>query len=254
VASAGDGLSLLSAYDRKARFAPGTLGAAPIVVSVATLGLKNYPAVTAIVSFLILGGGAYMLAVIVASWGQSAERELLKAWGGWPTTQLLRLRGSSDNPIQRELWRTAISKVTGLALFDAGEEAQDPAGADNAIGTAVGLVLYLGHEDGVPIVAAHNAAYGFQRNVYGFRRIGRAIGAACLVVLGVSLFFPHTFSREAVVLGLALVGLFLLIWWWMPSAERTRQAGFKYAVQLLNAVARHAQGSGAGTPPLPSGR
>jgi hypothetical protein len=242
-----DGLSLLSAYDRKARFAPATLGVAPIVVSVATLGLKAYPAVTAITSFLALGGGAYVLAAIVASCGQSAEPEMLKAWGGWPTTQVLRLRVGSGNPIQRDLWRTAIQNVTGLALFDASEEAHDPAGADNAIGTAVGLVLYLGHEGGVPIVAAHNAAYGFQRNVYGFRRLGRAIAAVCLVVLGVGLFFPQAFSRAAVVVGLVTVGLFLLIWCWMPSGERTRLAGFKYANQLLNAVARHAQGAGAGT-------
>jgi len=247
VASANEGLSLLSAYDRKARFAPATLGVAPLVVSVATLGLKNYPAVTAIMSFLALGGGAYVLAAIVASFGQSAEPELLTAWGGWPTTQLLRLRDGSDNPIQRELWRTAIQTVTGLSLFDASEEAQDPAGADNAIGAAVGLVLYLGHEGGVPIVAAHNAGYGFQRNVYGFRRIGRAIAAACLVVLGVGLFFPQAFSRGASVVGLVLVGLFLLIWTWMPSGERTRQAGYKYANQLLNAVARQAQRSGAAT-------
>ena len=251
----GGGLSLLSAYDRRARFAPGALAVAPVVAAVAALGLKDSRVFAAVFAFLSLGGGAYLLAWSVAGMGQAAERKLIRDWGGWPTTQLLRLRTDAENPVQRDTWRLAMTAVTQIALLDETAERQDPDAADHTIGTAVGLVLPLGHGTGEAVVFAHNIGYGLQRNLYAIRWVGRAIAGTCAAGLGVAFAFPHTFSRSTVVVGLAITCLVGFIWFVLPSAERTRNAGFRYARQLLNAVARQANNpssaSQAGGAPRP---
>ncbi len=242
------GLSLLSAYDRRARFVPGALAIAPVVATAAALGFKDSPVVGAVVAFLSLGGGAYLLAWVVASMGQSAEQKLLTDWGGWPTTQLLRLRAPAENPVQRDLWRAAITTVTRINLLDEAAEQQDPATADHTIGAAVGLVLPLGHGSGDQVVFAHNIGYGLQRNLYAIRRVGRVIATTCAAGLGIALGFPHSFSRPAVVVGLVITGVVGFIWFVLPSAERTRNAGVRYATQLFNAVARQASNPNSAPP------
>lgn len=234
------GLSLLSAYDRRARFVPGALAIVPVVATAAALGFKDSPVVGAVVAFLSLGGGAYLLAWVVASMGQSAEQKLLTKWGGWPTTQLLRLRAPAVNPVQRDLWRAAITAVTGISLLDEAAEQKDPATADHTIDAAVGLVLPFGHGSGDEVVFAHNIGYGLQRNLFAVRWVGRVIATTCAAGLGAALGFPHSFSRPVVVVGLAIAAVVACIWFVLPSADRTRNAGVRYATQLLNAVARHA--------------
>jgi hypothetical protein len=231
-------MSLLGPYERKARLVPGVLAVAPCVAAIVTLGLKQYPAATAVAAFVGGAGGSYLLSVVVGRYGRTAERSLLTKWGGWPTTIALRTRGTTGNAVQRDAWRAALTRMTGVQLLSDADELRDPARADEVIEAAVGQVKFLGHASGREIVASENAQYGFERNVYGFRWVARSISFAAALVLVASLWFPHSISRSSVVVGLVIDVGFLLFWSIVPSPMRVREAGDRYAAQLFNAVVR----------------
>lgn len=81
-------MALLSVYERKARLIPGLLGVAPIAVSIATLGLKQFPAVSLLLAAFSAAGGGYLLAVLVARAGRRAQANCGRTGAG------VRLRSS----------------------------------------------------------------------------------------------------------------------------------------------------------------
>ncbi len=229
---------LLSAYERKARLIPGFLAVAPVAVVIAAVGLKRFPAVAIVLGLLSATGGAYLLAVLVANYGRRVQRSLWEAWQGRPTTHLLRTREPADNPVERDLWRRALTRQTGLRLLSPAEEAADPAAADHAIEAAVGQVLHFGQDDRFPILLSEIAQYGLERNLFGFRWMGRAISAVCIGGLVVAVLLEDPQARGPLLAGVVVNGLFLAAWIFLPSAQRTKEAGFRYATQLLHAVVR----------------
>jgi len=230
----------LSAYERRARLTPGLLGVSPVAVTIVVLGLKQDPAVAVSTGLIAAAGGSYVLSLVVGNFGRSAERVLYETWGGRPTEQLLRTRSSEGSAAQRDIWRQAIQTFTGVTLLDANQELADPVGADNRITAAINQVRYLGQESEFPILAAENAQYGLERNLYGFRWVGRFIAFCFSVVLGAGLVASsHLFvAPRALISGLIINVLLLAGWIFLPSASRTKAAGFRYANQLLQAVVR----------------
>jgi hypothetical protein len=229
-------------YTRKARLTPGLLAIAPIAFLVVSLGWKQYPAVALATGIIGGAGAAYLLAILVRHMGGQAESRLWESWGGPPTTSLLRMRTSTDNEVRRTNWRTAIETVTGVSLLPMTAERDDPARADKTIEAAVSQVLRLGQDPNYPILHAENVQYGFERNFYGIRWIGRAIAMACVVILIASLVLgPITLggeevSRGAVAAGAVINLLFCTAWLMLPSEKRARLAAERYAKQLLQAV------------------
>lgn len=239
-------MALLSAYERKARLTPGLTGVAPIAITIATLGIKQFPAVAVVAGVLSAAGGMYLLAVLVGNFGRRAQVRLWAEWGGRPTTQLLRTRELADNPVQRDIWRKALSRVTGIRLLSQARETSDPATADHTIEAAVSQVLHLGQDKQFPILVAENAQYGLERNLYGFRWLGRAIALVCIAGLSVALLLTVPVSPGAVISGIIINSLLLLGWLFVPSEARTKEAGFRYANQLMQAVVRSEKNDSVG--------
>jgi hypothetical protein len=226
----------LSSYEWRARVTPGLLAIAPIAATIVTLGVKDFPAISAALGLAATAVGGYFLSAVVGNAGRRAEPFLYERWGGRPTTQLLRTRGEATNPTQCEIWRSALTKATGVELLSKRREAANPEEADRAIETATDLMRHLTHGASYPAVAHENAAYGLERNLWGFRWVGRLIALTCLAA--VLLAYHLGLSRAAAIVGSAIALLFLLGWVLIPSRDRARTAGFRYAFQLLNAVAQ----------------
>ena len=86
-------------------------------------------------------------------------------------------------------------------------------------------------------MTAENIQYGFERNLYGFRWVGRATSLVCTAGLALVLIADsQTFSPGALIAGAAIDFLFLLAWLLIPSADRAKAAGERYAHQLFQAV------------------
>lgn len=229
-------MSVLGPYERKARLTPGLYAVLPVAVTIAALGLDQYPLVAGLTGLLGAAGGSWLLSMVVGDFGRGVEPGLFAKWGGPPTTRALRLRGPATNPVQRDLWRGAVERLSGIDLLDAEAEAADPVGADQRITAAVAPILHLGQEDGQPAVRAENAAYGYERNLYGFRHVARAIAAVCIVVQVAAVLGPWSVSTTTGLAGAAITTSLLALWLALPSEKRVRAAGERYARQLLIAA------------------
>jgi hypothetical protein len=99
---------------------------------------------------------------------------------------------------------------------------------------------FLGQDARFPLIKAENIQYGFERNLYGFRWVGRLISLACTIALTLVLLLTKSanqnFSHGALISGVAIDALFVLAWLFIPSANRAKAAGERYAQQLLQAV------------------
>jgi hypothetical protein len=148
------------------------------------------------------------------------------------------MREPADNPKQRDLWRGALARVTGVKLLSSSKEAANPAAADQAIEAAVDQALHYGQDDRFPILVSENAQYGLERNLYGFRWVGRLIALFCIGVLAAALRWGNWAPQGAVTAGIITNALFLVAWFFVPSATRAKEAGFRYAAQLMRTVVR----------------
>lgn len=247
----------LDKYERQARLVPGLLSLLPIAITVMALGLRQAPVVSGVVSLLSLAGGPVLLADIVRRMGLKAQRDLWLAWGGAPTTIALRLRETTPNAVQRDLWRKAVQKVTGMQLASGRSEDANPVRADQTIETAVSRIRELTRDDQrFYMVQTENRGYGYRRNLYAIRALGRVVALlGLLVILGFALWplinGKHPDLRIAYILGFILDALIMLGWYLLPSPGQVREAGDKYAHQLLQAAVTLAAETPAGATPPP---
>lgn len=236
-------MPLLSIYERKARLVPGILVLAPVAVTIVALGLKSSPVIAVLIALMSFAGGTYLLAARVGDSGRRAQRALWEKWDGAPTTHLLRMRESASNPLERDRWRRDLMRFTKIKLLSSGRELSDPSAADQAIIAAVDQVRYLGHGNKFQLLASENARYGLERNLWGIRWAGRVVSFLSCLTLGVASFFgSRAIDSTVIVVGIAVNALLLLLWSLLPSCERVRTAGYRYAEQLLNAVSREVEG------------
>ena len=119
----------LDDYERHARLVPGFLVLLPLAVAAIGIGVNDYPfAAIAVGAFVVLGGPV-ALASIVRERGVALQERLFEAWGGPPTTQLLRATGGPSDP-DRDRRRSAVESAVGVDLPSATDEATDAATAD----------------------------------------------------------------------------------------------------------------------------
>jgi hypothetical protein len=245
----------LDKYERRARLVPGLLALLPVAVTITALGLRQAPVVSVVVSLLSLAGGPVLLADTVRSLGLRAQDRLWVSWGGAPTTSALRLRDRTSNEVQRDIWRQAVHTVTGIQLASTRSEAPNPAQADQKIEAAVGRIRELTRDDQrFYMVQAENRAYGYRRNFYAVRHLGRLVALLGLVVILGFVFWPtvsgkHPDVQAAYLLGALVDAVIAAGWYVLPSSGRVRQAGDKYAYQLLQAAATLAADTNASTTP-----
>ena len=144
--------------------------------------------------------------------------------------------------MKRKTWRTAVEKTTDLTLLSAESESTNPDFADQTIEAAVSQLNKLGQNPDYVLVKEENINYGFERNFYGLRWIGRLISFICCVVFVIALAIGSVHlggqkaANTALFAGLIVDGLFLLGWLVLPSLDRTKDAADRYAAQLLDAV------------------
>jgi len=220
----------LDSYERRARLIPGLVLVAPIAVTIVMFGFKDDPLVAWIVGALTAFGAPVVLANFVRHKGLEVEDHLYQSWGGKPTDQLLQ----GGQPAQRDSWRAAVEAVSGRQLPTLGQP--DAAGQCDA---AVKVVISK-TRSGFKLLFNENRNYGYERNLYGLRKLGRSVAGGCLgfsaIAVGLLIGVAHRKTRAEWVIGLiALAGL-MLLWIFLPSEKRTRTTAFKYAGQLFDAA------------------
>lgn len=164
----------LDTYTLQARVSPVLIVAFPLVLWLAGLFGEDATGWGVFTALLAFSGLGPLVGQLGRDRGLRVEKELVRQWGGMPTTRFLRHEGGHFSPetladihsnIQRLLPDT--KEVTPA------EERADPAAADRIYGHWVSCLRELTRDStAFPLVHAENINYGFRRNLLGLRGLG----------------------------------------------------------------------------------
>lgn len=233
-------------YERKARVFPGLLVVLPILVPIAATWGTRHPVITGVLGLLVSCGMIFALSSLVRDLGKAKQEKLVKAWGGLPTTWMLR---HSDTTLEggiKGAYHQLVTQKLGLRMPTAEEERRDPKAADDAYGTAAHTLRGLTRGKEYSLLLKENISYGFRRNMYGARNLGlftSLVGIAIGIILsGAVTAKPLDFDwtklldlpvASALTLGVS-VGMFVA--WLYFGADAVRRMGVSYAERLFEAL------------------
>ena len=225
----------LDAYDRGARLAPAYLVFSPAVVLVVALSLGTPDWWSKVGGALVAVGAPFL----VVQWGRSGGRRrqaaLWRAWGGAPTTRLLRFAdgGSRAAVAQRH---EAVERATGTRLPTPEQEAAEPAEADARYEAAVTALRALTENE--TLVLKENIAYGFRRNLWARRRYGIAVALVVLAISIALLIADAAGPPLASAVAAAFSALTLVVWLAMVNEDWVREGAEAYAERLMQTATR----------------
>lgn len=232
----------LDEYERRARLAPGLLTLFPLAVVLVAFGFRELPLGVYVMTSVALIGGPVVVANLVRRRGLKTEKRLVVQWGGWPTTKKLRLREAPASQVQRDIWRDAVASVSGISLPNLRTERRSGVKADQAIEAAVGAVRGLTRDrQRFELLFSENRAYGYERNLYGMRGLGRLSSFVAILSLAA---YPvwAWFARGSLdgtathFFGMTVTFVVFVFWYVFPSVSKVADAADRYADQLLQAA------------------
>jgi hypothetical protein len=240
---------LLDRYSRVARLYPAVLAIAPVIWTIALIRprLAVGDVARGLVSLVVLLGGLYFLASIGRWRGKILEPRLIAAWGGWPTTILLRHRDLTIDRFTKARYHEQIRGLRrNLSLPSIQEEEGNPREADERYRSATKYLIELRRGPEYGILHQENASYGFRRNLLGLKPVG--IGVTAVMAATVALLWWKALSSPARFQGLLSESLvrfyiafaanaaYLIIWSVVVSVSFVRQAANEYAEALLKTL------------------
>lgn len=243
------GLNLLekitNTYERKARLYPALLALSPILLMVVGVYGVALELKAAGVGLLASFGVFYLLASITREIGKRKEESLYKAWGGKPTTQLLRHRDSTIDTITKARYHAFLAKHMTIAFPSQAEEEENPTRADDVYQSATKWLLDRTRDRKTfELLFEENIAFGFRRNCLGIKPFAIVI---CVVTFVWPLFLSGVLSMDGLSVehirslsngiwaSLAVSILMLLIWVFFITSKTVRTAAFGYAEFLFRA-------------------
>lgn len=229
-------------YTRRARLYPVYLLVFPLALPLVALSWGPAAWWGRLAALAAACGLPLMAAQVGRSAGKRKEPALFAAWGGMPTTALLRHR-SSTNPTALARRHELISRATGVALPSPAEEHDHPEAADAAYETAVAALReQTRDQERFPLVFDELCNYGFRRNLWGHRALGIAVAlGSVIVILGVAVLGAVGAVRISgpTALAVALVdSIIVAVWVRMITVEWVREAADAYAERLLSSAER----------------
>ena len=237
-------------YERPARLYPALLALLPLL---ALIMLRYGPKATALTGALTVAvscGGLYLTTNLCRELGKRLEEKLYRAWGGKPTTQLLRHSNPTIESVTKSRYHAFLSGKINVPFPNKDQEASDPAAADDIYQSGVRWLLnHTRPEDGkkFDLIFKENVAYGFRRNALGVKPFGLllSVGSLLWVLLTERIVFApgHRFidiaaaSRmpETATASLIVSAVMIFAWFFFFTKTSTRTAAFTYAETLLRA-------------------
>jgi hypothetical protein len=228
----------LDAYTIRARVAPALLVALPVWITVTVW----FPGVTA--NALVSGAGAWLALAVLADQlgrdgGRNKQPDLLRRWGGLPSTAMLRHRDPRLNRVTRARYHAKLGVMGGVPLPTPEIEAAGAEKADEVYESCIELLRARTRDHKTfALVFAENVAYGFRRNVWGMRPGGATLAllasAACGVRLGVEWMRSGAIT-SAPTIGLLACAVLSALWLVRFTSDWVKVAAEAYARALLAA-------------------
>lgn len=236
---------LADPYDRQARLYPALLAISPLALAAFTVLAPDFAVLGSTATAITGCGLLYWLAGLARDRGKQLEPLLFEAWGGKPSTQLLRHRNRAIDRVTKARLHGFLADRLGVDFPSQADEIREPEHADELYASASRWLL---EQTPAPsrhgLLSAENTAYGFRRNMLGMRWVGLAMAALAsgwIVSDGVSHFSVASSTiidqlrllPAAHRLALAACAVLAALWVWGVSAARVKIAAFAYAERLI---------------------
>jgi len=226
-------------YALTARVTPAAIVLLPLVVAMSVWVGGAWPQ-----KILFAGafwmGLAFLAGQIARDEGKRREAKLWQAWGGRPTTRLLR---HSDpmlpQPVRQRYHTRLATLVPSITLPTADEERTAPRAADEVYESCVIVLLERTRDPKqFPLVLTENIGYGFRRNLYGLKPAAIVLTIVGIVAVTAKLLMDIPAAGNELVAvdasALFLLSLLLAIWVARISSAWVKAAADAYAVRLLS--------------------
>jgi hypothetical protein len=232
---------LFDKYAWQARRLPALLTLLPLALCFVAWVPKAEDAVKPLIGIVVGAGVLVLLVQFARDAGKAAEQKLFAAWGGMPSTVMLRHADRRIDSVTKTRYHAALGQlVPGIQMPSPEDEQADPAAADTVY-QSCGTYLRSKTRDETkfPLLLAENMTYGFRRNLYGLKPWGiflALIGAGgCIGKLIVEHQQKAPFSPLSVLCLAGCLVLFL-IWVLAINPAWVRQAAEAYALRLLETI------------------
>lgn len=238
---------LLDPYERKARLAPALLVLVPMLAILWAIYGDKVGIKSGLAALLAACGVLFWMAKIARNAGARLQEGLFARWGGMPSTQLLRHRDATIDPITKDRYHKVLSKGIGKELPSEAAEHADPQAADMVYRSGIKWLIEQTRD---PRRYAHllkeNIAYGFHRNMLGLRPIAickaaLCLGASIIWIGGTFISLPGDYSSKLSGITFEQAAAFivsltaLLLWIFGVTESGVRAAAFAYGERLLQA-------------------
>src|ERR1700722_2871869 len=130
----------MDAYDLQARHAPVVFALLPIILVAIALvpGFGQGKIQAGSIAFILIAALAFVATRLARSLGRARQNELYAAWGGQPTTAMLRFGDNRINQQTKQIYRDRLRRLgDSFPIPDDDEERRDPRAADTKIGAAM---------------------------------------------------------------------------------------------------------------------
>lgn len=238
-------LKLLSPYELRARTLPGMLLVAPVIALLAVLLpiAHSWQALTAI------GFGWFALGFPIGQWlrdvAQPKQAALFTAWGGAPTTQLLRWSDSTLSNEEKAIARNSILRLGEFKWLDAAQERANPGEADAYLKAIVSMILAAArrHPEHYERMDRASAHFGFQRNCFFSRFAGSMISVGAAIICNACLAIPGLTVDVSLLIVLEGFCLGMLLFWMLGvSPRRMRVSAEAFAMEVFHHIPAFVEG------------
>ena len=233
---------LSDSYSIKARWLPALIAMAPLLVAIAIpLSLFEITVPAGSLGACLLVAGMYLASQAVRARGVSIQSALWWSWGGPPSTRFVRWRDDRFAYETKRMIHQVVLQRFGIHLLTLPEELARPEDTDLKIDQAFMQVRQvLRNEAGKDVVLnAHNAEYGFLRNLLGARSWMLGLAVVCSLAAAAAYWSePRRTSVLVCLIELLLAACSILGGWYvMPallkhSAERYAESAWSCFLQL----------------------
>ena len=171
-------------------------------------------------------------------WGKEKEKSLWHSWGGAPTTQFLRHRDTTFNPVIRKRYHKKLQELLpDYDLPTPETEKQNPQAADQIYEAYTRyLIDQTRDKRRFLLVYEENVYYGFLRNLWGVKSLGIAFALLRMTICGGRAWAiwrkPESISFELVAGGFFCL-LLCALWTFWVGPNSVRIAANAYAERLL---------------------
>ena len=223
-------------YELRARIAPAIVVSLPIgITGLSLLALLEEPPDLLLQGSLALLVLIYTFSFVVRHCGRKIEPNLWASWDGPPSTRLMRWRDSTFDIGLKHQLHSAVEHVCRIKLSSKNEEICDPQTADEKITQAFILIrAVVRRDEPAGVWSAHNAEYGFHRNLLGSRVVWLIFSISGAIVCGTLWLF---YKNDALIVSLAL-NVFLVVcsfvFGWIYLHKFALTSANRYAESIWN--------------------